>query len=91
MANFVIKKDGAKEEFDFHKVKESISAAAEEADISDERKKEVVDQVSATVIQMAGERKEIETTQIRDKIVKELDKIEPSAAEAWREYEDSEK
>lgn len=91
MAKFVIKKDGTKEAFDSEKIKNSIMASAKETDLSEERRKEVVDQVSSIVIQMAGEREEIEVSEIRDKILQELDSIEPSVSATWRNYEEGQK
>ena len=87
MANFVVKKHGKKEPFDFEKIKKSIMACAQNVDLTEERRKEVVDQVSSAVLQMAGEREEVEVSQIRSKILQELDFAEPSVAEAWREYD----
>ena len=87
MANFVIKKHGKKEPFDFEKIKKSIMTSAQSVDLEAERRKEIVDQVSSAVLQMTGEREEIEVSQIRSKILQELDFIEPSVSEAWREYD----
>ena len=87
MANFVIKKDGTKEPFDSEKIKKSIRLAAKETDLSEERIGEVVDQVSSIVLQMTGEREEIEGSEIKDKILQELDSVEPSVSKAWRDYD----
>ena len=91
MANFVIKKHGKKEPFDFEKIKKSIMTSAQSVDLEEERRKEIVDQVSSAVLQMTGEREEIEVSQIRSKILQELDFIEPSVSEAWREYDKQKK
>ncbi len=91
MANFVIKKDGTKEPFNPEKIKRSIMAAAQEADLSEERRKEVADQVSSTVLQMTGEREEIEVAEIKSKILQELDSVEPSVSQAWRNYDEKNK
>jgi len=91
MANFVIKKDGTKEPFNPEKIKRSIMAAAQEADLSEERRKEVADQVSSTVLQMTGEREEIEGSEIKSKILQELDSVEPSVSQAWRNYDEKNK
>ncbi|XOB40385.1 MAG: ATP cone domain-containing protein [Candidatus Nealsonbacteria bacterium] len=87
MANFVIKKDGTKEPFDAEKIKKSIAGATQRTDIPEERKNEIVEQVSSTVLQMTGEKEEITTTEIKEKILSELDTIEPSVSESWRKYE----
>jgi len=87
MAEFVIKKDGEKEPFDAEKIKASITAAASKADLSEERKNEVVEQASEAAIQLAGEKEEIATSEIKAKILSELDTLEPSVSEAWRKHE----
>ncbi|PIU75028.1 MAG: hypothetical protein COS76_02920 [Candidatus Portnoybacteria bacterium CG06_land_8_20_14_3_00_39_12] len=91
MAKEVIKKDGAKEPFDAEKIKNSILGAAQRTDLSEERKNEVVEQVAATVIQMAEEKDEIATSEIKEKILSELDIVEPVISEAWRKYEQENK
>lgn len=86
MAKFVTKKDGAKEPFDAEKIKASITAAASRTDLSEERKNEVVEQVSRAAIQLAGEKEEIPTAEIKEKILSELDALEPSVSGAWRKH-----
>lgn len=83
----VIKKDGTKEPFDAEKIRNSIAAAAERTDLSEERKNEVVEQVANTAIQMAEGKEEIATSEIKEKILSELDRIEPAISAAWRKYE----
>jgi len=86
MAKQVIKRDGTKEPFDSGKIQRAIEASARDAGLSAERISEVVNQVSGTVLQFAGSKEEVATTELTDKILGELDKIEPAAAEAWRKY-----
>ncbi len=86
MTKFVIKKDGSKEDFKPEKIKKSISLACQDAEIDEARTKEVVGQVSSVVLQRAGEKEVIQTSEIRDRILQELETVEPSAAEAWRNY-----
>jgi len=83
----VVKKNGAKEPFDPEKIRKSIAGAAQRTDISEERKSEVVEQVAAAVIPMLESREELETSQIRETILSELDRVEPGVGNAWREYE----
>lgn len=87
MANFVIKKDGEKEPFDAKKIEASIRAAASEANLSEERVNKVVEQVSSVAIQLAEEKEEIATAEIKEKILSELDILEPSVSEVWRKHE----
>ena len=91
MAKEVVKKDGSKEPFDAEKIKNSIGAAAARTDLSEERKNEVVEQVSAAVIQMADAKEEIATSELKDKVLSELDQMEPAVSEAWREYDQEQK
>jgi len=91
MAKEVIKKDGAKEPFDAEKIKNSILGAAQRTELSEERKNEVVEEVAAAVIQMAEEKDEIATSEIKEKILSELDIVEPAVSEAWRKYEQENK
>jgi len=91
MANFVVKKDGAKEPFDAEKIKNAIAAAAQKTDISEERKNEVVEQVSAAVIQIAEAKEEIATSEIRENIISQLNSIEPAVAASWINYEEEKK
>ena len=83
----VIKKNGTKESFDPEKIRKSIAGAAQRTDIPEERKNEVVEQVTAAVVPALEGREEIETSEIRETILSELDKVEPGVANAWREYE----
>ena len=87
MAKEVIKKDGTKVPFDAEKIRNSIAAAAQKTDLSEERKNEVVEQVTATVVQMAEGKDEITTSELREKTLSELDGVEPSVSAAWREYD----
>jgi len=89
MANEVIKKDGAKEPFDPEKIRNSIAMAAQEAGLTEERKNEVVEQVANTVIQLAEGKEEITTNEIKEKILSELDQVEPSVSAAWKKYEET--
>lgn len=84
----VIKKDGTKEPFNPEKIKKSITGAAQQTDIPEERKNEVVEQVAATVIPVLEGKEEVKASEIRDIILSELDKVEPAVASAWRKYEE---
>ena len=87
MAQQVIKRDGTKEPFDAEKVKKAIGAAVGRMALAPERATEVVKQVSDVVLQFAGEKEEIATSELREKALAELDKLEPSVAESWRKYD----
>ena len=87
MAKEVFKKTGEKEPFDAEKIRKSISLAAEQAGLPEERRNEVVEEVIDTVLQMTEGKEEIATPEIRKKILSELDSLEPSVSEAWRKYD----
>ncbi len=86
MANFVVKKDGTKEPFDEGKIRRSIIAAAQGSNLSEERTNEIVNQVSSAAMQLAEGKEEIATSEIREKILAELDVLETSVSEAWRKH-----
>ncbi|MDP3995866.1 MAG: ATP cone domain-containing protein [bacterium] len=91
MATQVIKKDGTKQPFDAEKIKNSIAAAALRTDLSEERQTEVTGQVAAKVVQVAEEKEEISTSEIKESILDELDIVEPAVSEAWRKYDQENK
>ena len=91
MAKEVIKKDGTKEPFDAGKIKKAISMAADRAGLSEEKKNEVVEKVTASAVQMADAKEEITTAEIGKKVLSELDSIEPSVSAAWRKYDQENK
>ena len=91
MASEVIKKDATREPFDPEKIRKSIAVASQQANLSEERKNELVGQVATAAIQMAEGKEEIATSEIREKILSELDRLEPSVSAAWRKYEQEKK
>ena len=91
MAKEVIKKEGTRQPFAAEKIRNSIAAAAQTTDLSEERKNEVVEQVATAVIQMAEGKEEIATSEIKEKILSELDSIEPAISEAWRKHDQEKK
>jgi len=84
----VIKKSGKKEQFSPEKIRKSIAGAAQQADIPDERKDEVVYEVVGTVIPILESKEGIDTSEIKQIILGELDRVEPAVASAWRKYEE---
>lgn len=91
MADQVIKDDGTKEPFNSQKIKNSIAAAAGQAGLPEEKRNKVVKEVSASAIKMAESRDIIKTSEIKQKILGDLDEKYPSVSEAWREYEKTKK
>lgn len=91
MAKFVIKRDGSKQPFDAEKIKRSISLATVEAGLEEQRKNEVVEQVFAAAVALTEAKEEIATSEIREKILGDLDQLEPSVSAAWRKYDQEKK
>ncbi|KKQ97587.1 MAG: hypothetical protein UT22_C0009G0008 [Parcubacteria group bacterium GW2011_GWC2_39_11] len=87
----VIKKDGTREPFDTGKIKSAILAAGQRTDLSEERKNEVAEQVVAAITAMADGKDEIASSEIKEKILSELDGNEPIISEEWRKYEQENK
>lgn len=87
MANEIIKKNGIKEMFEPDKIRRSITKAIERVSMSEQRKDEIVEEVSEIVISNLKERGDVESSEIRESILSELDRVAPAVANAWREYE----
>lgn len=87
MITEVIKKDGTKVPFDVEKVKSAIVGAASVTDLSEERKIELVNQITSSLLLKLEGKTEVATTEIRETVLAELDSIEPSVSAAWRQYE----
>ena len=89
MATNVIKRDESKQPFDEGKLKRSIKLAVQDAALSSDRTDEVVNQVLPVALAAANSKEEIATSELKETILAEMDKVEPSAAEAWRKYDQS--
>jgi transcriptional regulator NrdR family protein len=89
MIKHVIKKNGEKEVFDEQKIKRGIMAAAKEAGLTEERIREVMNEVYEKLMMDIKDKEEVATQMIREKVLDALDKTEKSVADAWRKYEES--
>ena len=87
MAKFVIKRDGSKQVFDSEKIKRAIQLAAEQAGLEEDRVSEIVNQVAGSAIALADIKEEIATSEIREKILSDLDTVEPAVSAAWRGHD----
>ena len=85
MISNVIKRDGSRESFDPEKIKKAIRAAAQRTEVAGDRLEEVVTEVTNSVL--AREKEEIASSEIKEKVLSELDTLEPSISEAWRQYD----
>jgi len=91
MALEVIKRDGLREPFNAKKIRKAITVVAKRAKLPKRRRDEVVEQVAKAAIQLAEGKEQIATSEIREKILSELDRIEPVVSVAWRNYEQKKK
>lgn len=87
MATFVTKKDGTKLPFDPEKIKASVVAACLDAELSNEEADKISVEILDLVVGALKEVEEVSTTEVRDKVLAELDMLHPNIAEAWRRYE----
>ena len=69
------------------KIKKVVSAAAMQANLSEEETTQLAGQISNTIAQSTMGREEIPSAEIKEMILNELDTVNPSVAEAWRNYE----
>jgi len=86
MAKEVIKRDGTREPFNGDKIRSAIAAAARMAGLTEDKKNELAEQVASVAIELADTKEVIATTEIEEKVLSELDRIEPAVSAAWRKY-----
>ncbi|MBI1960757.1 MAG: hypothetical protein HYS43_00555 [Candidatus Liptonbacteria bacterium] len=91
MANEVIKKDGRREPFDGDKIRRSIEMASRDAGLPANRVSEITERVAESAIQFATDKDEVTTGELRERILTELNDVEPSVADAWRRYDETKK
>lgn len=87
MINQVIKKDGSKEPFDIEKIKKGVRLSSQQAGLDEIKQSEVVEKIVAKITEIFKDREKVTTTEIREKILEELDVYDPSVSAAWRDYE----
>ncbi len=87
MANFVIKKDGEKESFNAEKIRRAVTGAATKAGLPNEQIINLVEKVLTAVMQSVAGKAEVATTEIKEKVLDELDTLAPSVSEEWRKYD----
>lgn len=86
MSKEVLKKGGTKEAFDVNKMKKSIISAVQQTDVPQSKKNEIVETVTEKVLQFLEGKEEVFTAEIEARILLELEKLAPSAAQFWRDY-----
>lgn len=88
MITTVIKSTGEERPFDEDKLRDSIAAATSDAGIPAEEASEIVEAVYGAVAAELGEKEQAATSELRDAVLRQLDERAPSAARAWRSYEE---
>ena len=87
----VVKNDGTRTPFDAKKIIRSVTRAAQDAKLTPEEINKLVNDVSNTVIQYLESEAKIPTSVIREKILSELDIIEPRVSLEWRKFMNAKK
>lgn len=87
MVKFVIKKDGTKSPLDIEKVKRSIMAAASEAGLASDKASSIASEVSNSALMSFGSQEEVATSDIKTKVLMQLDSSYPEVSAAWRKYD----
>ena len=86
MAKQVIKNDGEKVAFDSKKIIRSITKAAQDAQLTPSEMNNVVNEVSVIALQFAGSKDKIMASEIKEKILMELDRVAPNVSKEWRKF-----
>ncbi|MSU60416.1 MAG: hypothetical protein EXS52_00675 [Candidatus Staskawiczbacteria bacterium] len=87
MATFVTKKDGTKLPFDPEKIKAAVVAACLDAELANEEADKIAIEILNLVVGVLKDVEEVSTTEVRDKVLAELEMLHPNIAEAWKKYE----
>lgn len=83
----VIKRNGMKEPLRPEKIQKSLEEAVRDAGFKPEQKMNVIEHASQDAIQMAKRMDQIESKQIRDMILNDLEQDDKLIAQAWIHYE----
>jgi transcriptional regulator NrdR family protein len=91
MAKFVVKKSGEKIPYDIEKIKGAVMAASRDAGLPKEKAGEIAEKVLELVDMAIGAREEVPTSEIKERILAELDSMAPDISKAWRAYDEKNK
>jgi transcriptional repressor NrdR len=84
----IIKKGGAKEQFDKEKIKKSIEKAAIDAGYSLEKIETLINEITKSIEKDAQNKEELDTAMIRASVFNKLKKKEPSIVESWKKFDE---
>jgi transcriptional regulator NrdR family protein len=87
MIKQVQKRKGYQEEFQVEKLRRSIENAAKEAGFSEDKIFQVVEEISAYVLENIKDLDSVDTQSMRTLILNKLDETYPEVANAWRKYD----
>lgn len=87
MAFLVIKRDKTREVFQKTKIEKAVLSAGDFTDLSEEKKKSIAKKIAFLCERKFSGKKEVKTSQIREFILKKLEKIAPPIFKAWLEHE----
>ena len=83
----VIKSNGKKEQFRPEKIRNSVENAVKDAGFNPQQKQDIIEHASQDAIQMAQNKSQIQTKQIRDTVLNDLEQDDQQVANAWKQYE----
>ncbi len=83
----VVKRNGKKEPFNAQKLRKSIENAVSDSGSSVTQQMKAIEHATQDAENIARERNEISTQEIRNEIVNDLESDAPQVAQAWRNYE----
>ncbi len=86
MAKQVIKNDGTKVAFDAKKIIRGITRAANDAKLSSDEINKLVNEVSNKTMSFVDSKDKVKSSEIRDVILAELDRLAPNVSSEWRRF-----
>ncbi len=83
----VIKRNGKKEPFKPQKLRKSIESAVSDSGSSITKQMKAIEHATQDAENLARDRTEISSEELRNEIVNDLESDAPQVAQAWRKYE----
>ena len=83
----VVKRNGKKEPFRAQKLRKSIENAVSDAGFTITDQMKTIEHATQDAENLARNRNEISTTELRNEVVNDLESDAPKVAQTWRNYE----
>ena len=83
----VIKRNGKKEPFKPQKLRKSIESAVSDSGSTVTQQMRAIEHATQDAENLAKERNEISSKELRNEVVNDLESEAPQVAQAWRNYE----